>query len=70
MGRSKCAMYQLMCCVQASGDQCCIACGRHGGRFVACEFCSRRVHLDCLEPPISRSVLCSFLASNVSLAVF
>jgi len=41
---------------QASGDQCCIACGRLGGRFVACEFCSRRVHLDCLEPPIARSV--------------
>jgi len=46
-------------CLQAAGEApCCLICGQRGSRLATCEFCHRRCHLDCMDPPLARFVYC------------
>jgi hypothetical protein len=46
--------YCYECISKASGDVCCLVCGQQGARLATCDYCRRRAHLDCLDPPIAR----------------
>lgn len=39
---------------QATGDPCCIVCGKKTGKIAECHHCPRAIHLDCLDPPLPR----------------
>ena len=42
--------------LQATGDSCCFVCGGVGFKLAECEHCTRAIHIDCMDPPLSRSV--------------
>ncbi|XP_055998604.1 bromodomain adjacent to zinc finger domain protein 2B-like isoform X7 [Ostrea edulis] len=46
--------YCYECISKATGEPCCVVCGKRMGRIVECDLCPRAIHLDCLDPPLPR----------------
>ncbi|XP_046681974.1 bromodomain adjacent to zinc finger domain protein 2B isoform X3 [Homalodisca vitripennis] len=47
--------YCYECMNKATGDKCCIVCGKKLGRnLVVCDSCPKAYHTDCLQPPITK----------------
>lgn len=46
--------YCYECISKATGEPCCVVCGKRMGRIVECDLCPRAIHLDCLNPPLPR----------------
>ncbi|XP_078334663.1 bromodomain adjacent to zinc finger domain protein 2B-like isoform X10 [Crassostrea virginica] len=46
--------YCYECISKATGEPCCVVCGKRMGRIVECDMCPRAIHLDCLNPPLPR----------------
>ncbi|KAJ8307462.1 hypothetical protein KUTeg_015546 [Tegillarca granosa] len=46
--------YCYECISKATGEPCCIVCGKRTGKIVECDACPRAIHLDCLDPPLPR----------------
>ncbi|XP_052093544.1 bromodomain adjacent to zinc finger domain protein 2B-like isoform X6 [Mytilus californianus] len=46
--------YCYACISKATGEPCCIVCGRKHGKIIECDHCPRAIHIDCLDPPLPR----------------
>ncbi|XP_076092081.1 bromodomain adjacent to zinc finger domain protein 2A-like isoform X8 [Mytilus galloprovincialis] len=46
--------YCYACISKATGEPCCIVCGRKNGKIIECDHCPRAIHIDCLNPPLPR----------------
>jgi len=46
--------YCYECISRATGEACCVVCGKAGVKLVECEYCPRSMHIDCMDPPMAR----------------